>query len=41
MKRLFVLTPQATTDLQEILLDLADENPDVAEHLLFRLYQGL
>ena len=33
MKRLFVLTPEARTDLKEILLDIAEDSPDTAERL--------
>lgn len=41
MKRLFVLTPQAKADLQEILLDIAADSPDTAERLRVEMYHGL
>jgi hypothetical protein len=31
VKRLFVLTPEATNDLRDHLVDIADDNPDTAE----------
>ena len=40
MKRPFVLTPQARADLQEILLDIAADSPDLAERLRLQFYQG-
>lgn len=33
MKRRFVLTPEATADLREILLDIAEDSADAAERL--------
>jgi plasmid stabilization system protein ParE len=33
VKRLFVLTPEAKKDLQEILLDIAEDSPETAERL--------
>ena len=33
MKRSFLLTPEAKSDLREILLDVADDNPEIAERL--------
>lgn len=41
MKRLFVLTPEAQSDLQEILLDIAEDSPDAAERLRLEFYEGL
>jgi plasmid stabilization system protein ParE len=38
--RLFLLTPEAKSDLQEILLDIAEDKPETAERLRFELYQG-
>ena len=31
MRRSFVLTPEAKRDLKEILLDIAEDNPEAAE----------
>lgn len=41
MKRLFVLTPEARRDLQEILLDIAEDSPDTAERLRGEFLEGL
>ena len=41
MKRLFVLTPQAKADLQEILLGIAEDSPETAERLRGELYEAL
>jgi plasmid stabilization system protein ParE len=36
VKRRFVLTPEASADLREILLDIAEESPAAAERLRLR-----
>ena len=41
MRKPFVLTPEANADLREILLDIAEDSPDVAERLRVEFYQGL
>ena len=41
MKRRFVLTPEARSDLKEILLDIAEDSPDAAERLRSEFYAGL
>ena len=41
MKRRFVLTPEARSDLKEILLDIAEDSPDAAERLRSEFYEGL
>lgn len=41
MKRLFALTPQARKDLREILLDVAEDNPDRAESLRSDFHERL
>lgn len=41
MKRLFVLTPEAKSDLKEILLDIAEDSPDVAQRLRAEFYAAL
>jgi toxin ParE1/3/4 len=41
VNKLFVLTPQARDDLQEILLGIADDNPEAAERLRLEFYEGL
>ena len=41
MKRLFVLTPEAKSDLREIFLDIAEDSPDTAERLRLEFYEGL
>ena len=41
MKRSFVLTPEARSDLREILLDIAEDNPDAAERLRSEFYEAL
>jgi len=33
VKRLFVLTPEAKSDLKEIFLDIAEDSPDTAERI--------
>lgn len=40
MKLGFVVTPQAKADLREILLDIAQDSPDIAERLRGELYLG-
>jgi len=40
LKRRFRLTPEARADLQEILLDVAADRPDAAEHLLSEFYEA-
>jgi plasmid stabilization system protein ParE len=40
VNRLFLLTPEAKADLQEILLDIAEDKPEAAERLRFQIYQG-
>ena len=41
MKRRFVLTPEAKADLREILLNIAEDDPDTAERLRTEVYQTL
>jgi plasmid stabilization system protein ParE len=41
VKRLFVLTPEATNNLKEILLDIAEDSPATAERLRSEFYEGL
>lgn len=41
MKRRFLLTPEAKNDLREILLDIAEDNPDAAERLRSEFFEGL
>lgn len=41
MKRFFVLTPAARQDLLEILLDIAEDNPEAAERIRSEFYEGL
>ena len=41
MKRLFTLTPQARTDLREILSEIAEDSLDSADRLRPEIYQGL
>ena len=41
MKRLFVLTREAKNDLQDILLDIAEDSPDTAERLRSEFHEGL
>jgi plasmid stabilization system protein ParE len=41
VKRRFLLTPKAKADLREILLDIADDNPDTAERLRSEIYKAL
>ena len=40
MKRRFLLTPEAKSDLSEILLDIASDSPDTAERLRSEIYNG-
>ncbi len=40
MKRTFVLTPEATADLREILLDIAGDSPDAAERLRSEFFEA-
>ncbi len=40
MKRLFALTPEAKSDLKEILLDIAEDSPATAERLRTEFYEG-
>lgn len=41
MKRLFVLTPQARADLQDVLLDIAEDSPAAAERLRAEFFEQL
>ena len=41
MKRRFVLTPEARSDLESILLYIAEDSPDAAERVRLELYEGL
>jgi plasmid stabilization system protein ParE len=41
VRRLFLLTPEAKSDLKQILLDIAEDSPDTAERLRLELYEGL
>ena len=41
MKRLFVLTPQAKSDLKNIFLDVAEDSFDTAERLRAEFYEAL
>ena len=40
MKKRFLLTPTAKSDLRDILLDLAEDSPDAAQSLRERFYDG-
>lgn len=40
MKKKFVLTPTAKSDLRDILYDLAEDSPDAALVLREKLYEG-
>jgi len=40
VKRLFLLTPEARSDLSDILLDIAEDSPAAAERLRLEIYQG-
>ena len=40
MKRRFLLTPEAKSDLSEILLDIAEVSPDTAERLRSEIHQA-
>ena len=41
MSRPFLLTPEAKTDLKEILLDIAEDSPDAAQRLRSEFFEGL
>jgi plasmid stabilization system protein ParE len=41
VRRAFVLTPEARSDLKEILLDIAEDSPDTAERLRREFHEGL
>jgi len=41
LKRLFLLTPEAKSDLKEILLDIAEDSPDAAQRLRAEFHEGL
>ena len=41
MRRLFVLTSEAKSDLKQILLDIAEDSPDQGERLRVKFYEGL
>jgi plasmid stabilization system protein ParE len=38
---LFLFTPEARTDLQDILLDIAEDSPETAERLRAEFFDGL
>jgi len=40
VKRRFLLTPEAKSDLSEILLDIAEVSPDTAERLRSEIHQA-
>jgi plasmid stabilization system protein ParE len=40
VKRPFLLTPEARSDLSDILLDIAEDSPASAERLRLEIYQG-
>jgi plasmid stabilization system protein ParE len=40
VKRRFLLTPEAKTDLREILLDVAEDSPDTAERLRSEIHEA-
>jgi len=40
VKRLFLLTPEARSDLSDILLDIAEDSPAAAERLRLEIYRG-
>jgi plasmid stabilization system protein ParE len=40
VKRRFLLTPEAKSDITEILLDVADDSPETAERLRSEIYDG-
>ena len=40
MRRSFLLTPQAKTDLEQILLDIAADSPDTAERLRLEFWHA-
>jgi plasmid stabilization system protein ParE len=41
VKRPFVITPQARSDLKNILLDIAEDSPEAAHRLRSEFYEGL
>ena len=41
MKRLFVLTPEAKSDVRDILLDVAEDSPETAERIRTEFYAEL
>ena len=41
MRRRFVLTPEAKSDLREILPGIAEDSPAAAERLRSGIYEGL
>lgn len=41
MRPLFLLTPEAKSDLKQILLDIAEDSLDTAERLRLEFYEGL
>ena len=41
MSRMFVLTPEARSDLKEILLAIAEDNPTAAERIREEFLEGL
>ena len=40
MKLRFLLTPEAKSDLSEILLDISEDSPDIAERLRSEIYRA-
>ena len=40
MRRRFLLSPQAKSDLRNILLDIAEDSPDAAERLRSEIYEA-
>jgi len=40
VRRRFVLTPEAKSDLREILLDIAEDSPDTAERIRSEIYEA-
>lgn len=41
MNRPFFLTPEAKSDLRDLLWDIADDSPDTADHLRTEFYDAL
>jgi len=41
VSRLFLLTPEARSDLREILLDIAEDSPETAERIRSEFFEGL